>query len=62
MDGWLCNGEVISQPSRFIHDPPPFLVIDIVYRSVTDPINGEIRQIDLNFHDIQRTIGVGSLT
>ena len=61
-DGWLCNGEVISQASRFIHGPPPFLVVDIVHRSMNDPDNDAIRQIDLNFHDIQRVIKVGPST
>ena len=61
-DGWLCNGEVISEPSRFIHDPPPFLVIDIVHRIMTDPTNHRMLQIDLKFHDSQRTIKVGLLT
>ena len=57
-DGWLCNGEVISEASYFIHGPPPFLVVDIVHRSETDSTNDEIVQIDLNFQDIQRVLRV----
>ena len=61
-EGWLCNGEVISEASHFIHGPPPFLAVDIVHRSVNDRDNDAIRQIDLNFHDIQRVIKVGPST
>ncbi|CAF1459793.1 unnamed protein product [Adineta steineri] len=58
--GWLCNGEVITEPSYFVHGPPPFLFVDIVHPTIIDMNSEGIVQVDLNFHDIQRNITVGS--
>ncbi|CAF1560760.1 unnamed protein product, partial [Adineta ricciae] len=59
-DVWLCNGEVVTEPSYFIHGPPPFLFVDIVHPTIDYPNSEGIVQVDLNFHDIQRSITVGS--
>ena len=59
-DGWLCNGEVLTEPSYFVHGPPPFLFVDGVHPTVNDANSEGIVQVDLNFHDIQRDITVGS--
>jgi hypothetical protein len=59
---WLYNGDVASEPSSFIHGPPPFLFADIVHPTMNDPHSEGIIQSSFNFHDIQRSIKIGSLT
>jgi hypothetical protein len=59
---WLCNGDVTSEPSSFIHWSPPFLFADIVNTTMDDPHSEGIIQSGFNFHDIQRSINIGSLT
>jgi hypothetical protein len=59
---WLCNGDVASGLSSFIHEPHPFLFADIVHPTMNDSYIEGIIQSGLNFHDIQRSIQIGSLT
>ena len=59
-DSWLRNGEVLTDPSFFIHGPPPFLFVDVVHPTMNDSNSEEIVQVDLSFHDIQRGITVGA--
>ncbi|CAF3100169.1 unnamed protein product, partial [Rotaria sp. Silwood2] len=61
-DGWLCNEEVVAEPSNFIHGPPPFLFVDILHPTMNDPNSEGIVQVDDNFHDIQQNITIGLLT
>ena len=58
--GWLCNGEVLSEVSYFIHEPPPFLFVDVIHPIIDDSNSDGIVQVDLNIHDMQHNISVGS--
>ena len=60
--GWLCNADVVSGPSHFIHGPPPMLFVDIVHPTRNDPDTDGVLQSYLSFHDVQRSIQIGSFT
>jgi hypothetical protein len=59
---WLCNGDVLAEISSFIYGPPPFLFADVVHTTVDDPNSEGIVQFRSNFHDLQRSIRLGSYT
>ncbi len=56
---WLCNGDVTSGPSSFIHGPPPFLFAGILHTTIDDPHSEGIIQSGFDFYDIQRSINIG---
>ncbi|CAF1569322.1 unnamed protein product, partial [Didymodactylos carnosus] len=53
---------MIAEPAHFIDGNPPFLFVDISHPTIEDPRTRELPSVSLNFHDIQRSVQIGSVT